>query len=156
MLLCIGVVTGALFILATSGAAVIESKNILVNQESGSQAAIHIFIRNSCVALILVLGLFFFALPTIAILFINGLWIGAVIASKLIDGASLFEIGIKILPHGMFEIPALLLAGAIGLKGIYFYYNSDKQWAIHLKYLIYVICFLFVGALVEGFITAKL
>lgn len=95
-------------------------------------------------------------MPTIVILFINGIWIGAVIASKLIDGTSIFEIGIKILPHGIFEFPALLLAGAMGLKGIYFYYNSDKQWAIHLKHLIYVICFLIVGALVEGFITAKL
>lgn len=50
---------------------------------------------------------------TIILLFYNGVILGAVITDYVMDGQSLF-LGGWLLPHGVIEIPAILIAGQIG------------------------------------------
>ncbi|GGA03521.1 hypothetical protein GCM10008018_56910 [Paenibacillus marchantiophytorum] len=154
--LTIGGLFGMLMVLAISQEALPMSADVLVSQDRGFEAAWHILFRNAAVALLMISGLFLFAVPTLITLFLNGLWIGAVITSRLLDGVPFQQIVMKLLPHGIFEIPALVLAGAIGLKGLYFYFMPKKEWASHFRFIGYTAGLLIVGAVVEGYITARL
>ncbi len=51
---------------------------------------------------------------TIILLFYNGVILGAVACDYIVSGETLFLIG-WLLPHGAFEIPAILIAGQAGL-----------------------------------------
>ncbi len=54
------------------------------------------------------------AIGTIVMLFYNGIILGAVAADYILAGQTKFLIG-WLLPHGSFEIPAILIAGQAGL-----------------------------------------
>jgi len=68
----------------------------------------------SAMFMMLLLGLFFGIMPFVS-LFVNGLVIGYV-GSLSMQQISFLEFAKAIVPHGIFEIPALLLAGAYGLR----------------------------------------
>jgi uncharacterized membrane protein SpoIIM required for sporulation len=51
---------------------------------------------------------------TVLILFYNGVILGAVCLDYMLDGQTVFMIG-WLLPHGSFEIPAILIGGQAGL-----------------------------------------
>lgn len=53
-------------------------------------------------------------LGSLLLLFQNGLMLGAVVVDYVLDGETKFMVG-WLLPHGSFEIPAILLAGQAGL-----------------------------------------
>ncbi|WP_246188208.1 stage II sporulation protein M [Paenibacillus tengchongensis] len=76
-----------------------------------------IFMNNSIKSvLIIYLGALFGVLPAFFLL-INGAVIGYLIHLSLLQGQDLFELIIKgLLPHGVIEIPALLIACALGLQ----------------------------------------
>ncbi|WP_341280032.1 stage II sporulation protein M [Paenibacillus sp. FSL H8-0537] len=149
-----GVVSGIVVVYSMHDQDWLESSEILVNNKVGFEASLGIFMRNIGVAVILASGLLLFGLPTLIVLFINGLWIGTVIASRLAEGVSLATLLLKLLPHGVFELPALLLAGAIGLKGFVFYYEPKKGWRLYFRLTGWIILMLLVAALIEGFVTS--
>lgn len=60
----------------------------------------------------LALGLTY-GIGTLAMLFYNGVILGGVMLDYVVDGQSVFLIG-WLLPHGSFEIPAILIAGQAG------------------------------------------
>lgn len=71
--------------------------------------------RNSLIGLIVVLSGVAIGLPTLFILVVNGVTVGAIIGWLLkYYGISVVASGI--LPHGVFEIPAVIISGAYGLK----------------------------------------
>lgn len=149
-----GAVSGIIVVYSMHDQDWLESSEILVNHKEGFEASLGIFMRNIGVAVILASGLFLFGLPTLIVLFINGLWIGTVIASRLAEGVSLATLLLKLLPHGVLELPALLLAGAIGLKGFIFYYELKKDWRFYFRMTGWIILMLSVAALIEGFVTS--
>lgn len=63
--------------------------------------------------LVLALGMTF-GLGTIIVIFMNGVMLGAVACDYVLAGESTFLMG-WLLPHGVIEIPAILLAGQAGL-----------------------------------------
>lgn len=97
---------------------------------------------------------------------INGIQIGLVSSVTIIEGKSLFKVLIfGILPHGIFEIPAILLANTLGLyisiqilKKIM---DFDKEKIPFLEtvkktaaaWAVVVIPLIIVGALIEAFLT---
>ncbi|MCL6439057.1 MAG: stage II sporulation protein M [Rubrobacteraceae bacterium] len=75
---------------------------------------------NNLVAVVLVaLGSVTFGLLTVLLLFGNGMVAGIAVGAKLNEGWSLAEISAGVLPHGLLEIPGLLLAGVVGFKGLH-------------------------------------
>lgn len=69
-----------------------------------------------------------FSIPTIIMLLFNGLMIGFIIAlSAAVHSFPTLLAGM--LPHGILEIPALLLAGAIGLRplGLFARRSSNER-----------------------------
>jgi len=55
-----------------------------------------------------------FGIGTVALLFYNGAMLGAIVVDYVADGHGLFVTG-WLLPHGVVEIPAILIAGQAGL-----------------------------------------
>lgn len=75
---------------------------------------IPLLINNSTVAAIMILGFVTFGLSTIITLMINGFVLG-VLASDFVSQGEILYYFLLTLPHGVFELPALIIAGAVGL-----------------------------------------
>lgn len=89
----------------------------LEKRQSVYYTAWYIFLNNSKAALLMIgLGSIFFIMPMIS-LFANGLAIGYIMKATSVSGIAspvdMFIFGI--LPHGILELPAILVAGGIGI-----------------------------------------
>jgi uncharacterized membrane protein SpoIIM required for sporulation len=96
------------------------SVDSLMNQlkdSRGFELFIKILLNNlEATAFMVVGGIFFSIVPTLAAL-MNGMMIGFMFQdTQLVAGMSIFETALTLIPHGIFEIPALILALAIGVK----------------------------------------
>jgi stage II sporulation protein M len=102
----------------------------------------------------------FFGIGPIIFLFINGFVLGNLIAFASTK-VSIIKIGLAIVPHGIFEIPAVIIATSYGLWwGVknyrkFRYKDSFKEnFALPMKrYINVVIPLLLIGAFVETYIT---
>ncbi len=118
-----------------------------------------IFLNNSKTAAIAMLGgIVFGIVPWIIVLF-NGFMVGSVstIAYEA-GGKGIPQIILLLIPHGVIEIPAILLAAT---AGILFYRNvrrgySKEGFKLSLKLLGISVVMLFIAALVETFVTPVL
>lgn len=83
-------------------------------EQGGLAIAIALFLNNLQACIILFLGGVTFGILTIFVLATNGIVVGAVaqVVNELQGG--LFVVA-ALLPHGIFELPALFIAGALGL-----------------------------------------
>ncbi len=76
--------------------------------------AVKLFLNNLAACLLLFLGGASLGVVTVLILSVNGLLIGAV--TELVrQQQGMLYIAAALLPHGIFEIPAFLIAGGLGL-----------------------------------------
>lgn len=64
------------------------------------------------------LGIFTFGILTIILLVSNGMFIGLTIRGNIADGIPISEVILKLIPHGIFEVPAIIISGIIGLKSL--------------------------------------
>ena len=124
------------------------------------QLFIKIFLNNYISTLLtLLLGLLFGIGPVI-FLIINGYTIGNLISFAL-SKVSIYKIGLAIIPHGIFEIPAVLIAASYGLwwgvKNYRKFRYKDSflaDFSLPIKrYINIVMPLLFIGAFVEAYIT---
>lgn len=82
--------------------------------DSPAILAWNLFLNNLSTCLLLFLGGASFGVVTLLILSVNGLLIGAV--TELVrEQQGLAFIAAALVPHGIFEIPAFLIAGGLGL-----------------------------------------
>jgi stage II sporulation protein M len=130
--------------------------------ESSTQAQlfIKIFLNNYISTLLsLLLGLFF-GIGPIVFLIINGYTLGNLI-SFASSKVGIYKIGLAIIPHGIFEVPAVLLAASYGLwwgvknyRKIRYRENFQDDFPLPIKrYIIIIIPLLLIGAFVEAYIT---
>ncbi|WEL21316.1 MULTISPECIES: stage II sporulation protein M [unclassified Halorhabdus] len=78
-------------------------------------SAFDLFVHNSIVCLQLIGGVLTIGVATVLILLLNGLALGSVLG----EASTVLGPGVTaalIVPHGLFEIPALLLATALGFR----------------------------------------
>ncbi|UQZ33680.1 hypothetical protein C2I18_09170 [Paenibacillus sp. PK3_47] len=133
---------------------------------------IFIFLNNSIKSVVIIfLGALFGILPALFLL-INGAVIGYLIHISAIQGADLFELIVKgLLPHGIIEIPAIIIACAFGIqfggKVISEIFSSASRreqrsgsWPIFMRQTltasIWITILLFVAAIIESTITLAL
>ena len=76
--------------------------------------------RNMTVFLILLLGAVSAGTVTVVVLLGNGLALGQLIGLAGVSGMSHVDVALLLLPHGVLEMGALCVAGAVGLQGIRF------------------------------------
>jgi len=125
----------------------------------------HFLKNNFRVVVLLITGSLTFGVLTIINLLINGLSIGAVIKSALMRYTT-FEIALLTLPHGIFEIPAIIIAGAAGFKipyEIIRYLAGRKEQILtkedikeYLTLALISVILIVIAAFVEAYITPRI
>lgn len=133
---------------------------------------VFIFLNNSIKAVvILFLGALFGVLPAL-FLFINGGVIGYLVHISAINGQDMFELIVKgLLPHGIIEIPAIIIACAFGLhfggKVASSLFSSSArreekaaQWPMFMRQTltasVWIVILLLIAAIIESTITFSL
>lgn len=113
---------------------------------------------NSLLALALGIG---FGIVPLALVAVNGLFLGMVAEIFSTDKGILFVLA-AILPHGLIELPMILISAGIGLRLGYELFLYLKGARTDLKqelaqglwfYLVRILPLLFVAAAVESFVT---
>lgn len=130
---------------------------------SSFQLFLYIFLNNSIKAFLVVLFGFFFGIVPIFFVFTNAELIGLVLA---VFGAreGFLKVVLSLLPHGIFEIPAILIASGYGLwLGVRFYRKlrygepfREAFWFAMRKYFTVVFPLLLLAAFIEAFISTLL
>ena len=134
-----------------------------VRDFSAFQVFILILLNNTIKAFLAMLLGFFFGIVPILFIFANGNVIGAIV-TVLGMREGFLTISLGLLPHGIFEIPAVLIASGYGLwLGVKFYrklrYSEPMKEAFKLaikKYFQIVFPLLLLAAIIETFLTARL
>jgi stage II sporulation protein M len=119
-----------------------------------------IFLNNLQACVILFLGGASLGAITLVYLATNGIALGGVVKVVLEEKGILFVLA-AILPHGIFEIPAILLAGALGLslaEALWREWNGEGDAAAAARdlgsvFLRVVLPLIAVAAGIEAFIT---
>ncbi len=131
-----------------------------VMEGSSLEIGSKIFVNNLEACLLLFLGGASFGILTIFIMSLNGILIGAIM-QLVAEKHSFTFVAAAILPHGVFEIPGFIIAGALGmlfsqaLVDEYYGAGDTAGEAARLARLfaLVVLPLLAVAALVEAFIT---
>lgn len=119
-----------------------------------------LFVNNLQACILLFLGGASFGILTIFIMSLNGIVIGAIMEIISKDHSPLF-VAAALIPHGIFEIPAFIIAGALGILLAQsliaeWYGSGDTAVAAHAYarlFLAMVLPLVATAALVEAFIT---
>ncbi|MET1125150.1 MAG: stage II sporulation protein M [Archaeoglobaceae archaeon] len=125
--------------------------------------ALIIFVNNATKSFAAMLGGFFFGIYPIFFVASNGYILGAVAAASAAQ-RGWYATLLAILPHGIIEIPAVILASAYG---VYLGYRfalalfKGEEFKKHLfealtVYLRIILPMLFLAALIEAFITPRI
>ncbi|NWF94817.1 MAG: stage II sporulation protein M [Candidatus Thorarchaeota archaeon] len=77
--------------------------------------SIELLLSNLVVIVVLVIGGFLFAMPTILTLYTNGYVCGVLMGDGIASGR-MFAVVMGVLPHGILEFTGMLVAGAVGLS----------------------------------------
>jgi len=88
--------------------------NYLDGYTIGKSPTFYTFLYNNFLVIFFVLA--GFGLLTFVNLISNGVIFGSIIKNSVIVGLSYWDILSLALPHGIFEIPAIIIAGAAGFK----------------------------------------
>jgi stage II sporulation protein M len=128
--------------------------------ENPLDMCIKLFFNNLQACILLFLGGATFGILTIFIMSLNGIVIGAIMELVHKDHTPLF-VAAAILPHGIFEIPAFIISGALGIllaqSLIAEWYGSGDSavasYAFARIFLIVVLPLVATAATVEAFIT---
>ncbi|MDB5085083.1 MAG: hypothetical protein JWN30_1969 [Bacilli bacterium] len=130
--------------------------------------ALLILANNLQIALLTILLGTLLAIFPVVLLLLNGLSIGYIVTKVSVTGnTAIWKLVLAgVLPHGMFEIPAFLLAAAIGMKlgaswirpmrGSSPWRSYVMAWRESLRVIPFVISLFIIAAAIEGFITPVL
>lgn len=134
-----------------------------INGDTSAMLAAKVFLNNLQACIILFLGGASLGLLTAFVLAANGLVIGAIIEVVREERGLVFVLA-AILPHGIFEVPAFVIAGALGFllaRGLW----QDLQGtgdanvtALRLgrHFVTIVVPLIAVAAIIEAFITPEI
>ena len=130
--------------------------------DNPNDMAVKLFANNLEACILLFLGGASFGILTLFIMSLNGIVIGAILELVHEQHSGVF-VAAAILPHGIFEIPAFILAGALGIMLSHSlvdeYYGKGDAAAeaqrLARNFVLMVIPLLAVAALVEAFITPQ-
>lgn len=129
-----------------------------------------IFLQNLQACALALFGGILLGITSFLIVFFNGFIIGFVLMSLLFlpgnIGRNIVYILVGLVPHGIFELPAFILASALGLKLGLEWVNRESQghrWEVLksnarrvLVAVPVIVVLLFIAAIVEVFVSGKL
>jgi stage II sporulation protein M len=132
---------------------------------------VKIFINNSTSALLMIFGGVFLGLIPIFAIFLNGFIIGYVLIGSLLSLPAdiiktVYVSFATILPHGVFEIPAILFSAALGMRfGIEWMQKTSachrdsmfrKTFIQAVTAVPVLMLILFVAAILEVFVSSRI
>lgn len=141
---------------------------ILANSSTDWHLAWNIFLNNLVVAAIVLVSAIIPVVPII-ILFVNGMLIG-VFADLLhrfdyLQAGTLYSAAISLIPHGIFELSAIFLAGSLGIVAfvkivapgkVQSHLSRQQFLLVTLKWFaLAVVPLLIVAAIIEAFISPR-
>ncbi|GGH39922.1 stage II sporulation protein M [Paenibacillus segetis] len=90
---------------------------------------VFIFLNNAVKSIVIIFAGALFGLLPIFFLIMNGMVIGYLLSAAATQGENLFDLIVKgLLPHGIIEIPAILIAAAFGLQFGYLVMKGLGEW----------------------------
>lgn len=106
-----------------------------------------VFFNNLIVCTIAIFGILTFRISSGVVLIFNSLYLGIVIGANYSTTGQLWYFMKFLIPHGIFEIPAIILACSIGFEGLKFF----KKYTLRQKLynIILIICLLTIAAFIE-------
>ena len=140
-----------------------QSSTTELDSEAPGLLSWQIFFNNLKVCLILFIGGMTFGAVTLFVLVSNGYVIGN-ISGVMLRGYDLPVFAATIVPHGIFEIAAILMAAALGLQtGRALYLDAQGRdnagttclW-YGTRFVLVVVPLLIIAALVETFVTPEI
>jgi len=119
-----------------------------------------LFFNNLGACILLFLGGASFGILTIFIMSLNGIVIGAIMELVSKEHSALF-VAASLIPHGIFEIPAFIISGALGIllaQSLIAEWYSDGDSGADAKgffqlFIVWVLPLVGLAACVEAFIT---
>lgn len=125
-------------------------------QRAAAVLILMIFLRNSIAALISIgLGPFLGIVPCVAAL-LNGILVGMVIS--LIEGPEKIRAMLTLIPHGVFELPAIISAWGLGIWRAAWYFQGrdpadssrQRRRSAYRVYYALIVPLLLIAAVIEG------
>ena len=129
--------------------------------KAGWDLFLFIWSRNVSVYIWLLMGLLSAGAVTFVVLLMNGITLGQTIASAVWSGVPVSAVGELLLPHGVLEIGAFCIAGAVGFQGLRFALGRLQVSREGIRPLrlglvaAFGVCALAVAAGVEAFVTIE-
>jgi len=131
-----------------------------IDGNNPADMCVKLFFNNLQACILLFLGGATFGILTIFIMSLNGIVIGAIMEMVSKEHTALF-VAAAIVPHGIFEIPAFIISGALGILLAQsliaeWYGGGDSAIAAHAfarLFLAVVLPLVATAAIVEAFIT---
>lgn len=129
--------------------------------KTGWDLFLFIWSRNVSVYVWLLMGLLSAGAITFVVLLMNGITLGQTIASAVWSGVPVSAVGELLLPHGVLEIGAFCIAGAVGFQGLRFALGRLQVSREGIRPLrlgvvaAFGVCALAVAAGVEAFVTIE-
>jgi uncharacterized membrane protein SpoIIM required for sporulation len=163
LIFSIGFISGIVFINDLSK----NYKGEEINQKLNIKFNFHsILLNNLKVIFLMLAGAITFGLSTFINLMFNGFNVGVLVGSTFLTNEPLKLIAGFILPHGIFEIPAMLISAVAGFKipyEIIQYLRDKKEKPLteedikeFLKLAVISIILIIIAAFVEVYITPKI
>lgn len=113
----------------------------------------NIFLHNLKIDLIIILGGFFFSVPSIILIAINGFLLGGILGQGIINN-EIVDLLLTILPHGIVETIGFLLSSCIAIEitiQLFFKKIWDKKFSYYLLIQLSIcIIFCLISAIIEG------
>ncbi|SJZ40303.1 stage II sporulation protein M [Garciella nitratireducens] len=106
-----------------------------------------IIIRNLTVCVIAILGIITFKISSILVLIINAVILSFILSANYVTTGELWYFIRIVIPHAIFEIPAIVISSSIGFEG--FSYFKDYSFKEKISNLFLIIGLLIVAAFVE-------
>lgn len=131
-----------------------EDSISLIKDFSTLEIIFYLILSNIRAALMIVLfGFLFLSIPS---LFINGFFVGSVFRSS---GTNILSSIALIIPHGIFELPALILAASLGTLISMEWFSKNRDFRKVLKYsgkvfLRVIIPLLVIAGIIEGLLIS--
>jgi uncharacterized membrane protein SpoIIM required for sporulation len=135
----------------------------LLERVDAVPSAIFFIRHNLLVSLFVLCGCVTFGLTAIVGLITTGVTMGSAIAAGLNNGLPITAVLTSLAPHGVFEIPALVIAGGVGLIGLRSFvavYHDRPAIQIDRRVLatttLLVVVLIVIAGLVEAHVTPDL